>query len=86
MTSKKTLYSFHHKAFLSSNALISTPDKQAQILKIAQQARQQASLTRITSDVTDDKFCNLAYQDLTLAARLYGIMHCCLGQRRVTQG
>ena len=83
MTSKKTLYSFHHKAFLSSNALISTPDKQAQILKIAQQARQQArqqaSLTHITSDVTGDKFCQLAYQDLALAARLYGIMHCCLG-------
>ena len=79
MTSKKTLYSFHHKAFLSSNALISTPDKQAQILKIAQQARQQANLTRITSDVAGDKFCQLAYQDLALAARLYGIMHCCLG-------
>lgn len=59
MTSKKTLYSFHHKAFLPSNELISTADKQAQILKIAQQARQQASLTHITSDVTDDKFATL---------------------------
>ena len=39
VTSKKTLYGFHHKAFLSSNELISIPDKQAQILKIAQQAR-----------------------------------------------
>jgi len=59
VTSKKTLYSFHHKAFLSSNEVISTADKQAQILKIAQQARQQANLTRITSDVADDKFANL---------------------------
>ena len=38
---------------------MSTPDKQAQILKIAQKARQQASFMGITSDVTDDKFANL---------------------------